>query len=55
MFFTSFSVIFSILKLSIKEYISSIDQIILIKSTAFLGQNQSIQGILSALSHTIAK
>jgi hypothetical protein len=43
------------LLIAIKSYIFSTHQTIFIKSTAFLGQNQSIQGILSALSHTIAK
>jgi hypothetical protein len=54
-FFISFSDIFLKLFASIKLYIVSIHQIIFIKSIAFLGQNQSIQGILSALSPTIAK
>jgi hypothetical protein len=37
------------------SYICSTDQIKFINSIAFLGQNQSIHGILSALSHTIER
>ncbi|MDP2396314.1 MAG: hypothetical protein Q8S84_06780 [bacterium] len=40
---------------SINSYICSTDHIVFIKSTAFLGPNQSIPGILSAVSHTIDK
>jgi hypothetical protein len=41
--------------LSACKYISSIHQISFIKSIAFLGQNHSIQGILSDLSQQIAR
>jgi hypothetical protein len=40
---------------SIKSYISSIVQILFIRGTAFLGQIQLIQGILSELSQLIAR
>ena len=53
LFSKSLYVFFQDSTFSTSLYIFSIDQISFIRQTAFFGQNQSIQGILSDLSHTI--